>query len=309
METSKKITIVHKENWNHFNSPATISIFNQYFDFEIWNPNKQYTSGNLCLLDCNVIDNINQINSLSEQGLRVVIDNLWEPKLDPVENAYILSCDNWFWYYISLLYRMLKYDQYQPCRQPTYLALMPIRHERFHRTVFFDELGDLKDRMIWSYVAKGHHLPGDCDPMVEYKDNYFNPAWYDQTYMNVVLESTVDSPSVHTPVFITEKTFKPIAFMQPAIIYGHTGTLARLKHLGFATFDNIWDESYDTVANSAARRFEIISLLKTLKIQSHDNETMSRLIHNHHLFYNFDLIQHRIRQEIIQPLIEYAETR
>ena len=39
-------------------------------------------------------------------------------------------------------------------------------------------------------------------------------------------------------MFITEKTLKPIACLQPFIVNGVPGSLAHLKHLGFKTLIN-----------------------------------------------------------------------
>ncbi len=50
-------------------------------------------------------------------------------------------------------------------------------------------------------------------------------------------------------VFLTEKTWKPIAHGNPFCINGDPGTLKLLKNLGFKTFDKFWDESYDTASD------------------------------------------------------------
>lgn len=46
-------------------------------------------------------------------------------------------------------------------------------------------------------------------------------------------------------IFLTEKTWKPIAHGNPFCINGDAGSLKLLKGLGFKTFDKFWDESYD----------------------------------------------------------------
>ena len=46
-------------------------------------------------------------------------------------------------------------------------------------------------------------------------------------------------------IYITEKTYKAIAYGSPFCILGDDGSLDYIKNLGFKTFDTFWDESYD----------------------------------------------------------------
>ena len=45
-------------------------------------------------------------------------------------------------------------------------------------------------------------------------------------------------------IHITEKTYKPIAFMQPFILVAAAGSLRHVQDMGFKTFNEFWDESY-----------------------------------------------------------------
>jgi hypothetical protein len=66
------------------------------------------------------------------------------------------------------------------------------------------------------------------------------PEHYVDSYLNVVLETHMDADQ-SGGVFLTEKTFKPIKHAQPFVIFGAVNTLARLRDLGYCTFDNIMD--------------------------------------------------------------------
>jgi hypothetical protein len=107
---------------------------------------------------------------------------------------------------------------------------------------------------------------------------------------------------------ISEKTFKPIAFQHPLMVYGNSGTLKTLRQWGFETFDNLWDESYDLLTNSQQRRNAIVKLLHEVEIKDYDIETQQRLAHNHAHFFDTELVKQRIREEILEPLLNYAET-
>jgi len=48
--------------------------------------------------------------------------------------------------------------------------------------------------------------------------------------------------------FVTEKTVRPIVAGKSMMVYGPQNYLARLRDLGFQTWNHIWDESYDQLA-------------------------------------------------------------
>jgi hypothetical protein len=63
------------------------------------------------------------------------------------------------------------------------------------------------------------------------------------TWVSVVSEASfADSDNT---IFISEKMFKPIACMHPFIVVGNKGSLAKLKEMGYKTFEGFIDESYD----------------------------------------------------------------
>jgi hypothetical protein len=114
-----------------------------------------------------------------------------------------------------------------------------------------------KDELIDIY----HNLPFVLDSenfnRFPIEDDIFSTAtWYDQSYISIVSETNFDNNIIH----MTEKTIKPILFKQPFIIIGPQGTLASLKELGFKTFSDFWDESYDESKNSKERFLKIIEV-------------------------------------------------
>lgn len=71
-------------------------------------------------------------------------------------------------------------------------------------------------------------------------------------------------------MFLTEKTFKPMRVGMPFITIANVGTLEYLKELGFRTFGNWIDESYDTEVNLDKRIAIIIKELKRFSMMGHD---------------------------------------
>ena len=150
-------------------------------------------------------------------------------------------------------------------------------------------------------------LPNDEDISLPPTQRHFNPEWYDQTYLSMVIE-TMGNFSVATPTFITEKSFKPIAFQHPFIIYGDKNTLKLLREWGFETYDNLWDESYDQLSNLVDRRDAIIKILQSVEVKNYDSETLRRIEHNYRRFFDQELVTRRIIEKVIEPILEYAET-
>jgi len=104
--------------------------------------------------------------------------------------------------------------------------------------------------------------------------------------------------------FMTEKTFKPIAFYMPFIIVGSPHTLSRLRDLGYKTFSKWWDESYD-LASSPGKRFQrITKLILDLSKQTTEDilkmylEMRETLEHNHRVLMNSAAEQKAIESTI-----------
>jgi hypothetical protein len=66
---------------------------------------------------------------------------------------------------------------------------------------------------------------------------------YDDTWFTVTTETGM-GPNLNR---ITEKTPKPFLNFHPSLIFGGVGALALARELGFRTFSNWFDESYDLV--------------------------------------------------------------
>jgi hypothetical protein len=94
-------------------------------------------------------------------------------------------------------------------------------------------------------------------------DPYYITRYNDQvcldTWVSVIPEAAYgDSEGT---LFLSEKIFKPIVCHHPFIVMGNKGSLAKLRELGYKTFDGFIDESYDNL--STWERFEAI--IETIK--------------------------------------------
>ena len=87
---------------------------------------------------------------------------------------------------------------------------------------------------------------------------------------------------------LTEKVFKPIANFQPFLFLAYPGALKVLKNLGFKTFENHFDESYDDETEEASRSNMIYKEISRLCSMSKEEihqwywSMQDTLIHNYY---------------------------
>jgi hypothetical protein len=134
-------------------------------------------------------------------------------------------------------------------------------------------------------------LPAVIDTRKDLKDmiKIIDPeqAVYDSALISVITESNFYTEDV----FNTEKTWKAIANRHPFILVGPKHSLKYLKSLGYKTFSDFFDESYDDIENPTARLMAIVKLCRDIenwdfnKKRDFFNETVSVTE------YNFNLLK------------------
>jgi len=92
-----------------------------------------------------------------------------------------------------------------------------------------------------------------------------NETLHLNTFVNVFTETLFEEDTI----FLSEKIFKPIYCLQPFIVFGNPGTLKELQKLGFRTFGEFWDESYDQEISFTKRLEKIIEIMKDLANKTH----------------------------------------
>jgi hypothetical protein len=64
-------------------------------------------------------------------------------------------------------------------------------------------------------------------------------------YNQFQIEIVAETMCAGTTFFPTEKTFRPMVGRRPFLVFGPTNFLNNLRELGFRTYSECWDESYD----------------------------------------------------------------
>ena len=125
--------------------------------------------------------------------------------------------------------------------------------------------------------------------------------FYDESFIHIISETYFNTQIIH----ITEKTYKPILYKQPFIMLGPPNILKHLREIGFKTFEDVWDESYDNTFNHTERFYKILNLCK--KIDQLSNEDKISLMEKCATIveYNFNKLQSfRTDQFVVKDIVE-----
>lgn len=115
---------------------------------------------------------------------------------------------------------------------------------------------------------------------------------YTSSFCNIVTE-TYFLESIDDLFGFSEKLMKPIVAQIPFIIVGQPHSLKKLKELGFKTFSDWWDESYDNEMNHYKRLQKIFKVIHEIskwplkKCNKVYNEMNNTLIHNSNIYKEF----------------------
>jgi len=107
-------------------------------------------------------------------------------------------------------------------------------------------------------------------------------------YIEIVCESNTELDQY---TFLSEKIYKPLYYGQPFGLIGNRGTLEHLRKMGFETYPEIFDESYDTHPRWQDRFDSLTSDIKTLlTLSDKDFENIiysvgDKSIHNIHNYF------------------------
>ena len=127
------------------------------------------------------------------------------------------------------------------------------------------------------------------------KENQHWDKKYDesQIFESSFLWISNETKKTHDGIYITEKTWKAIAYGSPFCINGDQNSLEYLHDHGFKTFETFWDESYDKQTNQSQRIKMITNIVRDICNRSLDEigklyqKMLPILLHNQkNLLYN-----------------------
>lgn len=107
-----------------------------------------------------------------------------------------------------------------------------------------------------------------------YKDNYFDlitETFYNHDFMHY------ESYKSWFPVFFSEKIFRSILNKRPFLLIGNRNSLKELHRLGFKTFPDMFDESYDSLDDDQ-RIHHVLNQLPSLTVNYVHNKVYSESV-------------------------------
>ena len=309
---------------------------------EYWDPNKDYDTD--CVFYYDMYGPYHHtIPTHLERGCRVILDAKNEHYVHytlhwvfvlmlqhPGQGAIIVSGDcakiipgikviatpHWYWIMDQSALRMFELDQYRPePHTEKKKFFMSIGLHRPERDYLYDNLGDLLTDSIHSYRHRGVYLPNDwCEEMGGPWQRYINTKWLNSTAFTLAVETYIDdhaksgfSLTENDRWFLCEKSYKPIACKHPILMVSTQGNLAYLRSQGFETFPELWDETYDDIADWQLRVDCVIQIVRDFDQRLLDTPaTKEKLLYNSARFFDQDLTQRLLESTIIEPMIEFV---
>lgn len=172
----------------------------------------------------------------------------------------------------------------------------------------------IADAMPWPYVSPNLDPTWEVAQELKREISEITP-WeiYKRTWYSVCCETLYANPGLGNvdrpgPHFITEKTTKLLLAERLFVMFAPMHTLKFLKDLGFQTFENIIDESYDNCNNTVERfrlAFDQIEYLSTLDPTAVMSATKHIREHNRvHLYAYKKKIKNQMHQMILDKIPE-----
>lgn len=130
--------------------------------------------------------------------------------------------------------------------------------------------------------------------------------YYQTSLISVVTETNFEN----NDIFNTEKIFKPIVHRHPFIVVGPYKTLEHLKDMGYKTFSEFWDESYDDIEDPTERLLKIVEVSKEIRNWDSEKKKLffykSMIITNHNYEVLSKLYPNTMRKNFWHDLRDYV---
>ena len=242
---------------------------------------------------------------------------------------------SWFWFYMYMKHKDNKFSfthdhngsYWHKKHDFLYLNKAP----REHRVKLYNKLKDagVLGNSIHTFTMlnnpvrldKKYELPG-IDPE-DYPRFGKDQDIYELPYIDTVCSIVSETNDNDYEVFMTEKIWKPIIAQHVFVVHGNHLYLQRLREMGFKTFGNYFDESYDLEQDPNKRIDKIGTLIKELKSKCDDGSIVERgnkkwqdiylqtkalRQHNHDTFFDKEKLSLEINKTL-NLFLEFADCR
>jgi len=255
---------------------------------------------------------------LHSQGFKFIKSTPWEcnetvdntplyPVID-IEHTRWTGGVSWFWF---LMYKKYKDEQMIfNHKNKTYDFLYLNKIDKEHRRKLCDAFaGDFFNDSLysrWPDIKLSQHYEDNFPYPLRGKDQDIVTKQYNDSKFSLLSESSVNNEEV----FITERLWKSIIAEHPFVVHGNYLYLQKLREIGFKTFGNYFDESYDLEKDQNKRIDKIVQLcnnLKDINWQDLYLRTQDMRKYNKELFFNKEKLGDQINNTI-NLFFEFADS-
>jgi hypothetical protein len=313
---------------NNLTVPLVEKNIRESFDLEFYDSSATYDKSST-IFSVNQVQyrgNKESVDNLINNGYKFIFENLHEANpilpefinypnvlfmfsaLRPdMQGDNIVQVPMYFWYGESKLWsgEILDYRALERQNQFEKKFLLMMNYIKPFRNQIYNKFSDQLDQSLHSYVGQGIRLDGDTDRNTLYWDRHINIDWYNKTQFSVVAETWMNMGC--GDIFITEKSMKPFALKHPFVSLGCANTVSLLKQSGFESFENLFDESYDSMDLYTDRIDWVYNQIKLYARFETDYDliTKQKLEHNYNWFYNSQEVDRRYKLEVTNPILKF----
>jgi len=297
-----------------------LPMFERYFEVSDFTTETDYDASHTFIYRTD--EALDQVSKYKSKGCRFIADGLWDTyffcdmNFDDqtmglinngcIYNPKVTQVPKWYWFeeYFGQKRRKSQILTFPHEHSKEKDFLMQIGRFKPEREQLLTSLQESKllDNSIHSVLFQGKSLEGNIknyDPGArDFDQRNYKSKWYNSTYYTLVVESTWDGI-----IFITEKTFKPIMYGHPFIVWGNVGTLAQLESWGFMTFKNLFDNKYDNTEDKE-KRLELV--IKQIEEYTY-YDCSEQVIHNYNRFWDSELVEDLMFNDLIKPILNFTK--
>lgn len=271
----------------------------------------------------------NRLRSLNAHGFVFILANPWESmdnihteifmankkshKIDvPYTHTYWTGGTSWFWSYMFHKHKSKKFIIDHSIKKYDFLYLNKFPRE--HRLTLFNRLKsqNLLHKSLHTFLGlqnpirlpKEYELPW-CSP-----EAY--PRWgldqdlFEKPYNETGYSLISETNDTNDEIFITEKLWKAIITQHIFVVHGNYRYLKKLREIGFKTFDNFFDESYDEQLDKNKRIEHIVAVCEKLRDQDwHQLYEQTKEVRDHNARVFFD--RSALSKEVNKTILGFLE--
>jgi len=222
-----------------------------------------------------------RINVLRKKGFYIIQAAPWEctssnnvgtkfyPDITYTKHHEWWGDASWWWWFLYRKHKDKKFNFDHSTKKYDFLYLNKMMKK--HREHLWSELHN--EKLLDNSLKTFHRLDPNLKLPPEYelpwvdRHNYpqqgFDQDVYEKPYNDCAV--SIVSETVDDGFFITEKTYKPMLAKQLFVVHGPLGILKYLREMGFKTFGDFFDESYDQEKDKSMRVQKIVNTVKQIK--------------------------------------------